>query len=62
MAVPTALKAVWMTPRMMRKKFWKRPRMPCRMEVMASKRDEIREPIESTTEGMLAYEGVTCNL
>jgi hypothetical protein len=52
-AVPTALKAVLMTPRMMLKKFWKRPRMPLKTEVTAARREEMRDPIESTTEGMV---------
>lgn len=51
--MPTALRRVVNIPMMAERAFWKRPIMPLKMDVMAPRMEEMREPMESTTEGML---------
>jgi hypothetical protein len=52
--VPTAAKAVEMTPRMALKRDWKTARIEPRVAVMAWKMEEKRLPRDSTREGMIA--------
>jgi len=54
MVVPTAEKAVEITPRMRLRICWKTATMEPMTEVMAPKMEEMREPMESTREGIFA--------